>query len=142
MLSTPTSAITTTTARTRAIGLEDAPRPSYSPRPPIEPGWCSVATQVSTPGGARTLAVQLGHIDSLDVAIERLSREIEELMRSFQEALLNLETIPAVGRRTAELLVAEVGPDMSRFPSHKHLASWAGLCPGMPPPISLDKQLE
>jgi len=76
------------------------------------------------------LAVQLGHIDSLDEVIDRLSREIEERMRPFQEALLNLETIPGVGRRTAELLVAEVGPDMSRFPSHKHLASWAGLCPG------------
>ena len=41
-----------------------------------------------------------------------------------------LDTIPGVGRRTAEIIVAEVGPDVRRFPSAGHLASWAGLCPG------------
>jgi len=69
------------------------------------------------------LAVQLAHIDSLDEAIERLSREIQERMRPFEEGLLNLQTIRGVGQRTAELILAEVEPDMSRFPSHKHLAS-------------------
>jgi len=76
------------------------------------------------------LAVQLGHIDGLDEAIEKLSREIEERLRPFQEGLANLRTIPGVGRKTAELILAEVGPDMGRFSSHKHLAAWAGLCPG------------
>lgn len=76
------------------------------------------------------LAVQLGHVDSLDEAIEKLGREIEERMRPFEERLVNLRTIPGVGQRTAELILVEVGPDMSRFPSHEHLASWAGLCPG------------
>jgi transposase len=41
-----------------------------------------------------------------------------------------LATIPGVGRRTAECVLAEVGADMGRFPSSKHLASWAGVCPG------------
>jgi hypothetical protein len=41
-----------------------------------------------------------------------------------------LDTIPGIGTRVAEIIVAEVGRDMSRFPSAAHLASWAGLCPG------------
>ena len=41
-----------------------------------------------------------------------------------------LDTIPGVGRRTAEVIVAEVGPDVRRFPSAGHLASWTGVCPG------------
>jgi transposase len=47
-----------------------------------------------------------------------------------EEAIARLMTIPGVGRRTAELLVAEIGTDMSRFPSPGHLASWAGMVPG------------
>ena len=41
-----------------------------------------------------------------------------------------LDTIPGVDKRTAELLIAEIGADMSVFPTHRHLASWAGICPG------------
>ena len=41
-----------------------------------------------------------------------------------------MQTIPGVARRTAEVLVAEIGTDLSRFPSAEHLASWAGMCPG------------
>ena len=46
------------------------------------------------------------------------------------EAIERLQTIPGVGRRVAEVIVTEVGVDLSRFPSAGHLASWAGLCPG------------
>jgi len=76
------------------------------------------------------LAVQLTHIDGLDEGIDKVSREIEERMRPFEEGLANLRTIPGVGQKITELILAEVGPDMSRFSSHKHLAAWAGLCPG------------
>ena len=76
------------------------------------------------------LAVQLGHIDSLDEAIENLSLEVERRMRPFEEDQRRLESIPGVGRRTAELILAEIGTDMTRFPTHRHLASWTGLCPG------------
>lgn len=72
----------------------------------------------------------LAHIDFLDETIERLSAEIEERERPFEVVLERLDTIPGVGRRTAEIIVAEVGPDIRRFPSPGHLASWAGLCPG------------
>jgi transposase len=72
----------------------------------------------------------LAHIAYLDEAVGRLSREIAERLGPFEETLVRLQTIPGVGRRTAEILLAEVGTDLSRFPSHRHLASWAGLCPG------------
>src|SRR5215208_1240071 len=76
------------------------------------------------------LARQLAHIDFLDAAIAEVSAEIAERLRPFEPALERLETIPGVGRRTAELLVAEIGTDMGRFPTPAHLASWAGMCPG------------
>jgi transposase len=59
-----------------------------------------------------------------------LSAEITERQRPFEVALDHLDTIPGVGRRTAEIIVAEVGPDVVRFPTAGHLVSWAGLCPG------------
>jgi len=76
------------------------------------------------------LATQLRHIGFLDEEIERLSQEIAERQRPFEEARGRLETIPGIGRRTAEVILAEIGPDMSRFPTPGHLASWAGVCPG------------
>jgi len=76
------------------------------------------------------LSEQLRHVDDLDAAIARLSTEIEERLRPFDEPASRLRTIPGVGPRTAELLLAEIGPDMSIFPTAGHLASWAGLCPG------------
>jgi transposase len=76
------------------------------------------------------VAQQLAHIDFLEQTIEQLSAEIGERMRPFEEAIERLETIPGVGRRTAEAILAEIGADMSRFPTSKHLASWAGMCPG------------
>ncbi|GMA63490.1 IS110 family transposase (plasmid) [Alicyclobacillus fastidiosus] len=76
------------------------------------------------------LAVQLRHIDHLDELIEEVSAEIEQRMRPFDEDLRRIQTIPGIGERTAELILAEIGTDMSRFPSAQHLASWAGMCPG------------
>lgn len=76
------------------------------------------------------LSVQLRHLDNIDALIEQVSSEIEERLRPFEAELNRLQSIPGVGRRTAETILAEVGTDMSRFPSARHLASWAGLCPG------------
>jgi transposase len=72
----------------------------------------------------------LAAIDFLDGEIDDLSARIAELERPFDAALDRLDAIPGVGRRIAEVLLAELGPDLARFPSAKHLASWAGLCPG------------
>jgi transposase len=76
------------------------------------------------------LAEQLRHLDSLDQRIDRVSAEIAERVRPFEALIERLDAIPGVGRRVAEVLVAEVGADMTRFPSAAHLASWAGICPG------------
>lgn len=76
------------------------------------------------------LATQLRHVDFLDEEIERLSAEIEQRMRPFEEALQRVDTIPGVARRAAEQILAETGIDMSRFPTAAHFASWAKVCPG------------
>jgi transposase len=72
----------------------------------------------------------LRRITELDAAIERLSAEIAQRLVPQQAALEQLDGMPGVGRRTAEVVLAEVGADLARFPSPAHLASWAGLCPG------------
>jgi len=59
-----------------------------------------------------------------------VSVEIGQRLAAEREAITLLDTIPGVSQRTAEVLVAEIGTDLSRFPSAGHLASWAGLCPG------------
>jgi transposase len=76
------------------------------------------------------LATHLAHVDFLDETIERLSQEIAARLRPVEDDLERLETIPGVKRRTVEVLAAETGLDMTRFPSAAHLASWAGVCPG------------
>jgi transposase len=82
------------------------------------------------PHHAFLLAELLGHIDYLDAAIERMSSEIAQRCQDAEEDIALLDTIPGVNRRTAEQMLAEIGADMSRFPSAEHLASWAGMCPG------------
>ena len=72
----------------------------------------------------------LSHLDYLDEAIERLSKEVEARIAPFAPEIELLKTIPGVNQKVAEAVVAEIGTDMSRFPSDRHLASWAGLCPG------------
>jgi len=72
----------------------------------------------------------LNHVDFLDEQVAALSEAIEEQIAPFESAVELLRSIPGVQRRSAEVIVAEIGTDMSRFPSAKHLASWAGQCPG------------
>ena len=77
-----------------------------------------------------TDAAALAHLDFLDDAVARVSAEIAARLRPCAAVLERLDTIPGVGRRTAEVLVAELGTDMRRFRTARHLASWAGMCPG------------
>jgi transposase len=72
----------------------------------------------------------LAHIDYLDEAIAELSQSIEQQIAPLAPAVELLCTIPGVQRRTAEVIIAETGGDMNAFPTAKHLASWAGVCPG------------
>jgi transposase IS116/IS110/IS902 family protein len=69
-------------------------------------------------------------IDFLEEAIAELQAEIEPALAPFTAATELLQTIPGVGAVVAAALVAEIGTDPTRFASAKHLASWAGGCPG------------
>ena len=66
------------------------------------------------------LTEYLSQIDSLDEAIERFNQEIEEYCRPFEDAVVLLDTIPGVARRTAEIIVSEIGNDMRQFPTAHH----------------------
>jgi len=72
----------------------------------------------------------LAHVEDLESDIAAISERVEEQIRPFEAAIQLLRTIPGVERRAAEVIVAETGADMSRFPTAGHLASWAGVCPG------------
>jgi transposase len=76
------------------------------------------------------LAQHLSQLDFLDEQIAAYSQEIERLTDPFEELVDLLDTIPGVARTTAEMILAEVGPDLSRFPDADHLSAWAGLAPG------------
>jgi transposase len=82
------------------------------------------------PHQAFLVARQLAHIDYLDGLVAELDAQVAEEMRPFEAELELLDTIPGVGRRVAETIVAEVGAGAGHFPSAGHLASWAGMTPG------------
>lgn len=72
----------------------------------------------------------LTHVDFLDGQIAQLDARLEELFAPFGDLPELVATIPGVSLRGAQVLLAECGTDMDRFPSAAHLASWAGICPG------------
>lgn len=76
------------------------------------------------------LQVSLAHLRHLEAAIATLEEQIEQVMVPFAAARDHLDTIPGVGARAAEAIIAEIGVDMSVFPTAEHLASWACMCPG------------
>jgi transposase len=76
------------------------------------------------------LAEQLNLIEYYEGIIERLNSQVAKHLLPFQKEIEVLDSIPGVSRITAEVLLAEIGTDMTRFPTHRHLASWAGMCPG------------
>ena len=76
------------------------------------------------------LVSQLRHLEYLNTEIEGLDAEVARRVSPFEATVATVDTIPGVGRRTAEVVVAEMGTDMERFPTPGHLASWAGVCPG------------
>ena len=72
----------------------------------------------------------LAHIEEIEGHIRECDAQVAEYVRPFAHQAELLQTIPGVGRRTAEIILAEVGIDMARFPTAGHLASWAAMCPG------------
>jgi len=76
------------------------------------------------------LKLSIEMIASYDQAIEKLNLEIDQRMEPYKEESDRLQTIPGVKKKIAESIVSEIGVDMSRFPSHAHISSWAGVSPG------------
>jgi transposase len=82
-----------------------------------------------TPHHRFLLQLHLRQIDALDDAIGAIDREVDSHVEPFRMAVLLLTTIPGVSDLSAQVIRAEIGGDMSRFPTVGHLISWAGLCP-------------
>jgi transposase len=76
------------------------------------------------------IAEHLSQIEYLEEAIQRISVEVAERLRPFELEVKRLDSIPGISRQIAEVMLAEIGWDMSRFPTAKNLVSWAGMCPG------------
>ena len=79
---------------------------------------------------ALLIRLSLEHAAHLEAAIAELDEQVDRVMAPFVEARDHLDTITGIGKRAAEIIIAEIGVDMSRFPSAAHLASWAGMAPG------------
>ena len=75
------------------------------------------------------LDLHLQQIDALDAGIAAIDREVDAGLASFREAVKQLTTIPGVSELSAEVILSEIGTDISRFATVAHLRSWAGLCP-------------
>jgi transposase len=72
----------------------------------------------------------LAHIDFLEESIAHIQQEVAQRLRPYEEAMTLLLSIPGIQEVAAAAIISEIGVEMDRFPSAKHLASWAGLCPG------------
>ncbi|HEV2917786.1 MAG TPA: transposase, partial [Actinomycetota bacterium] len=77
------------------------------------------------------LAKMLGRVDALDADLAQLDAKLQELIAPFARAVDRLDEIPGVGQTAAQLLIAEIGADMTRFPTAGHLVSWAKFAPGV-----------
>jgi transposase len=82
-----------------------------------------------TPHHRLLLKLHLSQVDALDKGIETLEGELGKSLEPFRQAVKRLSTIPGVSVTVANVIVAEIGIDMTRFPTAGHLVSWAGMCP-------------
>ena len=89
------------------------------------------ALDVSVPEHQRTmLALQLARVEAAEADIATLDIEIEERLRPYAKEMALLIDIPGIDWVVAATVIAEIGTDLSSFPSAAHLAAWAGVCPG------------
>jgi transposase len=85
---------------------------------------------ITTPLQRKLIAQIVDHIDDMTRRIADMDDIIKGQMEEQEAAIAAIDEVPGIGRRSAEVIIAEIGTDMSRFPSAAHLCSWAGLCPG------------
>ena len=78
----------------------------------------------------KLMAQIIDHIDDMTVRVNDMDNIIKSYMDQYEAAISAIDEIPGIARRSAEVIIAEIGKDMSRFPSAAHLCSWAGICPG------------
>ena len=72
----------------------------------------------------------LEHIDDMTERIERMNTIVEECMKEYSNEIYKLIKMPGIGKTSAQIILAEIGQDMSRFPTEAHISSWCGVCPG------------
>ena len=70
------------------------------------------------------------HIDEVTENIKEMDKIIDKYMKEYERNIKKLEKMPGLGKRSSEIILAEIGQDMSRFPTAGHISSWAGVCPG------------
>jgi transposase len=85
---------------------------------------------ITTPLQRRLLAQIIDHIDDMTKRIADMDNLIKDYMEQYETAIAAVDELPGIARRSAEVIISEIGADMSRFPSAAHLCSWAGICPG------------
>ena len=85
---------------------------------------------VFTPIQKHLVKAILDHIDDMTKRIKDLDDIIDSQIKGYEDAIKKIDELSGIGKRSAEVIVAEMGIDMSRFPTEAHLASWVGLCPG------------
>ena len=86
---------------------------------------------VLSPLQRRVMKELLSHLDELNEHIRNLNDEIERFMKPEEhEAAKKIQDVPGIAQTSAQTVIAVIGTDMSRFPTEKHISSWAGLCPG------------
>lgn len=115
-------------------GEEDGVQLAQLARPSLRASKEAIARAAQGRMGAHQrflLQHQVQVIDALSLQIAAMEQEISTRLAAEEPVIERLQTIPGVGRQTAVEILAAIGTDMSRFPSHRHLASWAKLCPGM-----------
>ena len=85
---------------------------------------------ITTPLQRKLIAQIVDHIDDMTKRIADMDDLIKEYMEQYETAIAAIDDLPGIARRSAEVIISEIGVDMSRFPSAAHLCSWAGICPG------------
>lgn len=85
---------------------------------------------ITTPLQRKLIAQIVDHIDDMTRRIGEMDEMIRDYTQQYEEEIAAIEEIPGIARRSAEIIIAEIGNNMEQFPSAAHLCSWAGLCPG------------